>query len=56
MDVLVFETINKAKKQEIISYQDTETFRFGFYDLWKEKIFFSNTDGSILDRREDKIQ
>ena len=56
MDVLLFEAINKAKKLEIISYQDTENSRFGFYDLWKEKIFFSNTDGSILDRREDKIQ
>ena len=37
-----------------MSYQAIETFRFGFYDLYKQKIFFNNTDVSILDRREEK--
>ena len=38
-----------------MSYQGIETSRFGFYDLYKEKMFFNNTDVSILDRREEKI-
>ena len=32
-----------------MSYQAIETSRFGFYDLYKEKIFFNNTDVSIFD-------
>ena len=42
----------KRKKQK--SYQAIETYCFGFYDLYKENIFFNNTDVSILDRRKLK--
>ena len=41
------------KKQKC--YQAAETFHFGFYDLYKEKIYFDNTDVSILDRIKEKI-
>ena len=34
-----------------MSYQAIETFRFGFYDLYKEKLFFNNTDVSILEEK-----
>ena len=37
-----------------MSYQCIETFRVGYYDLYK-KIFFNNTDVLISDRREEKI-
>ena len=37
-----------------MSYQGIETSRFDFNDLYKENIFFTNTDVSILDRREEK--
>ena len=42
---------NKKEK----SYQALETFHFDFYHLYKEKIYFNNTDISILDRIEDKM-
>ena len=34
------------------SYQAIKTSRSGCYDLYKENIFFTNTDISILDRRK----
>ena len=33
-----------------MSYPGIETSRFGFYDLYKEKVFFNYDDVSILDR------
>ena len=38
-----------------MSCQTIET-RFGFYDLYKEKMLFNNTTVSILDRGVEKIK
>ena len=38
-----------------MSYLAIETSCFGFYDLYKENIFFNNTDVSILDIGDEKI-
>ena len=35
------------------SYQAIETSHFGFYDLYKENIFFNNIDVSILGEKKN---
>ena len=50
---MILKQQTKQNNKKLKSYQAIETFYPGFCDLYKEEIFFNNTDISIFEEKKN---